>query len=167
MKRTLLFLVALVAISAALADEQPHALSAINPARLLTQIEAGITLAITYQNGARACHLPAGRAISAGQHLLTHCVGAGTTATRYTSGQQLVLTLSGAALAQLKVTTSSSLQRMKAQLTHCTAAGVTPGSIGAATATTYQYIAAYAPSNTGTHQAALLALSSLVPPAGH
>ena len=52
MKRTSLFLVALVAISAALADEQPHALSAINPARLLTQIEAGITLAITYQNGA-------------------------------------------------------------------------------------------------------------------
>ena len=52
MKRTLLFLVALVTISAALADEQPHALSAINPARLLTQIEAGITLAITYQNGA-------------------------------------------------------------------------------------------------------------------
>ena len=52
MKSTLLVFVALVAISFALTEEEPHALSAINPAHLLTQIEAGVTLAITFPNGA-------------------------------------------------------------------------------------------------------------------
>ncbi|KAK9842036.1 hypothetical protein WJX81_005390 [Elliptochloris bilobata] len=67
MRKTLL--VALVALILALAEEEPHPLSAISPARMLTQIEVGITLAVTYPNG--------------------------TAAKGYMNGQPLVITLSG------------------------------------------------------------------------
>lgn len=65
-------LVALFALSYAAADFEPHALSAINPKRVLAQIEATANSVLTVRNVN------------------------GTLATKYTQGQQLVISLTGA-----------------------------------------------------------------------
>jgi len=72
MAAKLAVVVALAALAccASAQQDEPHPLSAIQPGRLLTQIEAAITLNVTYSNG--------------------------TLATTYISGQQLVINLSGA-----------------------------------------------------------------------
>ena len=63
---------ALFALSYAAADFEPHALSAINPKRVLAQIEATANSVLTVRNVN------------------------GTLATKYTQGQQLVISLTGA-----------------------------------------------------------------------
>ena len=65
-------LVAFFALSYAAADFEPHALSAINPKRVLAQIEATANSVLTVRNVN------------------------GTLATKYTQGQQLVISLTGA-----------------------------------------------------------------------
>lgn len=141
MAAKLAIVVALAALAccASAQQDEPHPLSALQSGRLLTQIEAAITLNVTYSNG--------------------------TLATTYIGGQQLVINLSGAmqSPAQHKKLNFIALQshhEISYALIHyaragphliificCANAGVTPGSINASL--TNQYIAAYAPSNTG------------------
>ena len=69
-KFALVVALAALACCASAQQEEPHPLSALQSGRLLTQIEAAITLNVTYTNG--------------------------TVATTYIGGQQLVINLSGA-----------------------------------------------------------------------